>query len=72
MSKIVGINYLFLFLINFIFISGFNDIMEIKVNDTKRGVLKDDEYDFYKLTLPENVDKNGQIVFELEPYPELD
>ena len=72
MSKIIGINYLCLFLINFIFISCFNDIMEIKVNDTKRGVLKDDEYDFYKLTLPENVDKNGQIVFELEPYPELD
>ena len=72
MSKIINIKYLFLFISIFIFISCSDDIIEIKLNDEKKGSLKNDEYDFYKLTLPEEIDKNGQVVFEVEPNTELD
>ena len=34
--------------------------------------MKADEYDFYKLTLPEEMHKNEQLVFELDPNSILD
>jgi len=69
MSKI---RFLTLLLNIFIFIICTNDIKEIKLNEEKRGSLKNDEYDFYKITLPSEINKNGQLVFELEPNKMLD
>ena len=44
----------------------------MQLEEIKRGSLTNNEYDYYKLTLPEEVDKEGQIVIELEPDPSLD
>ena len=60
----------FLFLISLI--SCTFDIKELELKEVKYGSLKNNEYDFYKITLPNNVEKNGQIVFELEPNTVLD
>ena len=48
------------------------DIKELNLNEVKYGTLTKGEYDFYKITLPNNVDKSGQVVFELEPNTVLD
>ncbi len=72
MIKIMHLNILFilLFLVNVI--SCTYELREINLNETKRGSLKNNEYDYYKITLPAEIDKDGQIVFELEPDPTLD
>ena len=72
MSKIIHIKSLFIF--SFLIILTFcsYDIKEINLNEEKRGSLTNDEYDYYKITLPAEVDKNGTVVFELEPNKVLD
>ncbi len=72
MIKIMHLNILFIlfFLVNVI--SCTYELREINLNETKRGSLKNNEYDYYKITLPAEIDKDGQIVFELEPDPTLD
>ena len=62
-----------LILINLLFfIFCGNNIIDIKLNEVKKGTLKNNEYEYYKLSLPEDINKNSQIVFELEPNPNLD
>jgi hypothetical protein len=48
------------------------DIKELSLNQIKYGALKNDEYDFYKITLPTDVDRGSQVIFEVESNPVLD
>ena len=72
MKKVLNIKIFFFFLPLFILIVNSKEIIEINLNQIKRGSLKKDEYDFYKITLPENINKNSQLIFELEPNTVLD
>jgi hypothetical protein len=72
MSKMKNQKYLFIFINLLFFIYCGNNIIDIKLNEVKKGTLKNNEYEYYKLTLPEDINKNSQIVFELEPNPNLD
>ena len=72
MSKYANIKYFLILFSIFEFFLCSNTLMEIKINETKLGALQADEYDFYKLTLPENTDPNSQLMFELEPNELLD
>ena len=72
MSRKIDIKYLSIFLSIFIFVVCGEDIKEISLNEKKKGSLKNDEYDFYKFVLPGEIDKDNQLVFELEPNPTLD
>ena len=73
MSKIIiHIRTLLILSLLIIFISCSYDIKEIELNQIMRGSLTDGEYDFFKITLPAEVDKNGTLVFVLEPSTYLD
>ena len=72
MPKMATLRNFFLFMILFLYIFCGNEIIEIKLEDLKRGSLRDNEYDFYKLILPAEVDKSGQLIVELEPNVDLD
>ena len=72
MSKIINIKTILIFLNILIFILSTDDIKEIKLNEEKLGSLKNDEYDFYKITLPGEINKNGQLIFELHANKRLD
>ena len=72
MSKFSNIKYfLILFSILEIYLCS-DTLMEININETKTGTLQSDEYDFYKLTLPPETDRNSQLMIELEPNEILD
>ena len=72
MSKKISIKNICFILYVIIFISCTEDIKEINLNQIKKGSLKNDEYDFYKIVLPNEIDKDGQLVFQLDPNPTLD
>ena len=72
MQKINNIRTLLILSLLIIFISCSYDIKEIELNQIMRGSLTDGESDYFKITLPEDVDKNGTLVFELEPSTYLD
>ena len=72
MPKMATLRNFFLFMILFLYIFCGNAIIEIQLEDLKRGSLRDNEYDFYKLILPAEVDKSGQLIVELEPNVDLD
>ena len=57
-------------LLNFILCS--YDIKELSLNQIKYGALKNDESDFYKITLPVDVERGNQVIFEVESNPVLD
>jgi hypothetical protein len=61
---------IFFYLLNFILCS--YEIKELVLNQIKYGALKNDESDFYKITLPVDVDRGGQVIFEVESNPTLD
>ena len=67
MSKIIYLRTLLILSLLIILISCSYDIKEIELNQIMRGSLTDGESDYFKITLPAEVDKNGTIVFELEP-----
>lgn len=71
MPKIIK-NPLLIFSFFIIFISCFYDLKDINLNEEKRWALTNDESDYFKITLPAEVDKNGTVVFELEPNKVLD
>ena len=58
------------YLLNFILCS--YEIKELALNQIKYGALKDDESDFYKITLPVDVERGNQVIFEVESNPVLD
>ena len=72
MSKIIHLRNLLILSLLIIFISCSYDIKEIELNQIMRGSLTDGESDYFKITLPEEVDKNETLVFELEPSTYLD
>ena len=72
MSKSIHLRALLILSLNIILISCSYDIKEIELNQIMRGSLTDGESDYFKITLPEDVDKNGTLVFELEPSTYLD
>jgi hypothetical protein len=57
MEKIFKANsfYLFISLLSLIYCS--YDIKELALNEVKSGTLQKGEFDFYKITLPNEVDK---------------
>ena len=48
------------------------DIKELTLGQIKYGALKNDESDYYKITLPTDVERGGQIIFTVESNPVLD
>ena len=48
------------------------EVNGIRINEIRRKTLEADQYDFYKLTLPPEIDRNGQLVFELTADSEYD
>ena len=72
MAKILQSSFFMILLSLINIISCSYEIREMILDDVKRGSLTDNEYDYFKLTLPAEIDKDGQIVIELEPDPSLD
>ena len=72
MAKIFKSSSFYLFISLLSLICCTYDIKELALNEVKCGTLKKDEFDYYKITLPNEVDKSGQLIFELEPNVVLD
>ena len=72
MSHKIHLLRIYFFISAFIFISCSIDIIEISINQAKTGSLKSNEYDYYKLTLPGDINKTNQVVIELEPNTDMD
>ena len=71
MSKIYLIKILIL--ISFIsFYSCSETTKELGFDLVRRGSLKDNEYDYYTIVLPNEYDRNSHLIIELEPNKELD
>jgi len=66
MNKIKQIDFFFLL---FILIIGSysKDIIEFEFGQIRRGTLASNEYDYYSLTLPNELDKDSYLIIELEP-----
>ena len=71
MVKVISTKYAF-FLLLFILVSCDKEIIELKLEKTKYGSLQKNEYDYYKLTLPKEIEKYNNLIIELEPNKELD
>ena len=68
-------NSLFLFLILLFFynfISCAKEPIVLELNQVRHGTLRDNEYDYYSLNLPDSFYKDSHLVVELEPNKELD
>ena len=63
--------YIFIFLSLLLFISC-AEISQLKIYEIRKKTLSADEYDFYELTMPPEIYRNGQMVFELEADTEID
>ena len=63
---------IYLLCINTLFISCSKEIIQLDLNLVRRGSLKNDEYDYYILSLPEELDKESHLIIESEPNPQLD
>ena len=71
LKKIIFI-YIFLININTIFISCSKELIELKLDLVKCGSLRNEEYDYYILSLPDQFDKDNHLIIELEPNRQLD
>jgi len=60
------------YLLLFILASCNKEIIDLKLEKTKYGSLQKNEYDYYKLTLPKEIEKYNNLIIELEPNKELD
>ena len=65
------LRYFFILLSLLLFISC-AELSQIKINEIRKNSLAADEYDFYKLTLPPEIDRNSQLIFELDADTEYD
>ena len=72
MTKIIRSKTLIILfsLLNFILCT--DDIKELSLNQIKYGALKNGEYDFYKINLPNEVEQGCQVIFKLESQKALD
>ena len=71
-SKKVIFIYFFLININIIFITCSKELIELKLDLVKHGSLRNEEYDYYILSLTDQFDKDNHLIIELEPNPQLD
>ena len=71
LKKVIFI-YFFLININIIFITYSKELIELKLDLVKCGSLRNEEYDYYILSLPDQFDKGDHLIIELEPNPKLD
>ena len=71
LKKIIFI-YIFLININMILISCSKELIELELDSVKRGSLRNEEYYYYILSLPDQFDKDNHLIIELEPNPQLD
>ena len=72
MAKILQASFFMILLSLINIISCSYEIRDMILGDIRRGSLTDNEYDYFKLTLPAEIDKDGQIIIELEPDQSLD
>ena len=63
---------IFLSITFFNLISSSEELIELGLKEIKRGSLKNNEYDYYILTLPNEFDKESYLIVELEPNKDLD
>ena len=63
---------IFLISINAILISCSPELIQLGFDLVKRGSLKNDEYDYYQLTLPKDLDNETHLIIESEPNSQLD
>ena len=63
---------LFILFSKIIFISSSKELINLNLDLVKRGSLKNNEYDYYILTLPERIEEENHLIVELEPNPQLD
>ena len=55
-----------------IFITCSKELIELELDLVKLGSLRNEEYDYYILSLPDQFDKDNHLIIELEPIPQLD
>ena len=70
LKKIIFI-YIFLININTIFISCSKELIGLELDLVKCGALRNEEYDYYILSLTDQFDKDNHLIIELEPNPQL-
>ena len=72
MAKIIHSNTLIILfsLINILLCT--DEIKELSLNQIRYGALKNDESDFYKITLPNDIELGCQVIFNVESNPTLD
>ena len=58
--------------LNALLISCSPELIQLDFDLVKRGSLKNDEYDYYKLTLPKELDNESHLIIESEPNVQLD
>ena len=63
---------IFILLSNIIFISNSQELIQLELDLVKHGSLKNNQYDYYILSLPEEIEKENHLIVELEPNPQLD
>ena len=61
-----------LLLMNIIYISCSTELIQLELNLIKQGSLKNNEYDYYVLSLPEKLEEDNHLIIELEPNSQLD
>ena len=72
MVKIKLKEFLIFFLIYSISNINSKEIIDIELNITKYGSLQNNEYDYYKLSLSNEIEKNNYLIFELKQNKILD
>ena len=63
---------IYLILINTLLITCAPDLIKLDFDLVKRGSLKNNEYDYYKLALPKELDNDSHLIIESEPNTQLD
>ena len=72
MVKIKLKEFIIFFLIYSISDINSKEIIDIELNNTKYGALQNNEYDYYKLTLSNEIEKDNYLIFELKQNKILD
>ena len=63
---------IFFLSINIFFISCSKELIQLELDLVRQGSLKNDEYDYYNLTLPSELNEESHLIIETEPNPQLD
>ena len=71
MSK-MNIFIIYIIYINTLFIFCSKEIIQLELDLVRSGSLKNDEYDYYILSLPQKFDNESHLIIESEPNSQLD